>query len=208
MGISMSTEPACRLRLVLASKAPTAVILRRGPSKWFHVLRWDLRDDFLEPGSWFHGRIYEDTCTVSSDGRWMFYLAANFTLSTSQQLGSTAWFALCHPPWLKAVWMEAASATYVARPRVVIADDADFDSAVEVTGMPAGVRLGVGIPSTEPLVADTDSSARDWKGRILFTRGGMIYHRTGRREEVVTDLSSLRPPAERLPQHESLTNDD
>ena len=41
-----------RLHLLFARDAPRAVILRRGPSAWYHVMRWNLLDDTIEHEAW------------------------------------------------------------------------------------------------------------------------------------------------------------
>ena len=59
------TEP-CRLYVLLAGKARAGVILRRGPSKWWRLSRWDTRTDKIEGGQWFHGQMYSERCDFSS----------------------------------------------------------------------------------------------------------------------------------------------
>ena len=68
------TTPPPRLFVVRARKAPFAVVLRRGPSKWYHIIKWDTDKDTFEHGAWFRGRIYEEECALSPDGS----LFANF----------------------------------------------------------------------------------------------------------------------------------
>ncbi len=50
----------CHLFVILARESPTALILRRGPSRWVQLIRWDTLHDTFEPGAWFHGRIYRE----------------------------------------------------------------------------------------------------------------------------------------------------
>lgn len=89
-----STEPA-RFHFLVAKEAPVAVVLRRKPSRMFHVLRWNTRTDSIEHGSWFSGRIHPDESDISFDGEWMIYSA----------LGGRGdeFTGLCHPPHLKTV---------------------------------------------------------------------------------------------------------
>lgn len=86
------TIPPPRLHILAARTEPVAVILRRGPSKWCHVLRYRTDTDELEPGSWFRGRIYQFRCDLSDDGRSMVYLAMG-------DKGQT-WNGVCEPPRL------------------------------------------------------------------------------------------------------------
>ncbi|MFK7883914.1 MAG: hypothetical protein AB8F26_07015, partial [Phycisphaerales bacterium] len=76
-----------------ARTEPVAVILRRGPSDWFHVLRYRTDTDEVEHGSWFRGRIYQLRCDVSDDGHYMVYLAMGARGET--------WNGVCKPPRLK-----------------------------------------------------------------------------------------------------------
>ena len=98
-----STAPA-RLRLLPALAAPIAIILRRKPSKLYHVMLWRTDTDEIEHGSWFRGRIYEDMCDISPDGRWMAYFAIG-----GSSMGPRSWSALCRPPWLRAALYHQAT---------------------------------------------------------------------------------------------------
>jgi len=69
-------QSPCRLHVLFARDADIGVILRRGPSRWVQVIRWDTRYDIFEDGAWFHGRIYEDYCDVSPDGELFVYFAS------------------------------------------------------------------------------------------------------------------------------------
>ena len=84
-----------RLHVLRAHKFPRAVIIRRKPSKCFHIISWDTASDELEYGSWLRGRIYSERCDISWDGRWMVYLAMG-------SRGET-WNGICKPPWLRTV---------------------------------------------------------------------------------------------------------
>ena len=89
-------SPQIRLHLLVAKAAPRIVILRRGPSRVYHVLAWNTETDEIEHGSWFRGHLYVRRCDLSWDGEWLVYFA----------LGPTrehyAWTALSRPPWVKA----------------------------------------------------------------------------------------------------------
>jgi hypothetical protein len=62
--------PAAKQRY---SQSAFAMILRRGPSAWYHLIRWNMREDTFEAGAWFRGRIYEDRCDLSPDGQLFLY---------------------------------------------------------------------------------------------------------------------------------------
>lgn len=86
------TIPPPRLHLIPALSVPVAVILRRKPSKLYHVMLWHTSKDSIEHGSWFRGRLYDGRCDLSPDGRWMVYLA----MGSNGQV----WNGLCNPPSL------------------------------------------------------------------------------------------------------------
>jgi hypothetical protein len=48
-----------RVHPILARKANTAVIIRRGPSKSVCPMLWDRSNDTFKLGQWLRGRIYE-----------------------------------------------------------------------------------------------------------------------------------------------------
>lgn len=93
-------RPAPRLFGIPARDAPVVAVLRRGPSDWSHVGRWDLDTLTYESGAWLHGTIYPQRCDLSPDGRWLcwFGLKAGGRWSA----GST-YVALSRLPWLTAL---------------------------------------------------------------------------------------------------------
>jgi hypothetical protein len=93
-----SRRTTARIFLLCARQAPVVVAIRRKPTRWFHILRWDTRTDQIEHGSWFYGRIYEKRCDLSPDGEWLVYFA-----SAQHASDFPTWTGLCRPPWLKTV---------------------------------------------------------------------------------------------------------
>jgi hypothetical protein len=103
-----NTKPvAARLFLILARKAPVAVIFRRGPSKWVQLIKWNTDTDIFEPGQWFHGRIYERRADLSPDGSFLIYFAQKINRRTMQE-SKYAWTAISRPPYLTALalWLQ------------------------------------------------------------------------------------------------------
>lgn len=90
----MKRTPPPRLSLLTASRAPVALILRRGPSKWVEAIRWDLQTDAFERGEWFYGRIHEGRSDLSPNGELLVYLAAQYGDS-----GKQVWTGISRPPW-------------------------------------------------------------------------------------------------------------
>ena len=101
---AVKAPPPPRLALLQASRAPVAVIIRRGPSKDVEIIRWDLATDAFERGHWFHGRIYEKRSDLSPDGELLVYFASKFTHRTVENAEYThAWTAVSRAPWLTAL---------------------------------------------------------------------------------------------------------
>ena len=89
-----------RVHPILARKANTAVIIRRGPSKSVCTMLWDRTRDTFMPGQWLRGRIYERRCDLSPDGRHFIYFAMNGKWGGPLK-GS--WTAISRAPYLKAL---------------------------------------------------------------------------------------------------------
>jgi hypothetical protein len=93
----MSKVSSTRIFAILASNAPVAVILRRGPSRQVLLIKWNLRNDMLEYGQWFKGRIYERRCDLSPSGDLLIYFAAKY------KKPFLSWTAISKPPYLTAL---------------------------------------------------------------------------------------------------------
>ncbi len=91
----MTPADPARIHLLPAKNANYVVVLRRKPSKQFHVLLWNTKNDEIISGSWFSGKLYPKRCDVSFDGKWMVYLAMGSNGET--------WNGVCRLPWLKTV---------------------------------------------------------------------------------------------------------
>ena len=97
-------EVPARVFGILARNADVAVLLRRGPSKWFQLVRWDTATDTFDPGQWFHGRIYERRCDLSPAGSLLIYFAQKITARSIADRDYTyAWTAVSRPPYFTAL---------------------------------------------------------------------------------------------------------
>lgn len=84
-------------------------VLRRGPSDWSHVGRWDVGRGLWEPGAWIHGNLYPQRCDLSPDGRWLCY----FTLrGTAAWRAGITYVAISRLPWLTALAAWATCGTW------------------------------------------------------------------------------------------------
>lgn len=91
---------APRLHVLLARDKPVGVVIRRGPSKTFCTLLWDLRTDRFAMGQWIRARIYPMRSDLSPDGRYLVYFALNGRWQ-SETRGS--YTAISRAPYLKAI---------------------------------------------------------------------------------------------------------
>ena len=89
----MMKEIPAGIHLLPAKGSPYVAVIRRKPSKVFHIIRWNTQDDCLEYGSWFNGKLYPQRCDISFDGKWMVYLAMGGRGNT--------WNGVCLLPRLK-----------------------------------------------------------------------------------------------------------
>ena len=111
-GVRISSCPPCRLSFVFARSAPVVVVLRRGPSQWVEVIKWNTRDDSFEHGHWFHGRIYEGRCGLSPDGRLLVYFAMKAGCVDRSAGYEQTFTAVSRPPYLTALAMWPTGGTY------------------------------------------------------------------------------------------------
>src|SRR5438034_6764703 len=102
MPIASKQRDSGRLFVIMARESKTAIIFRRGPSRWVQLIRWYTETDTFEPGQWFRGRIYAERCDLSPNGEHLIYFAAKpQNWRTREQLVS--WTAVSRPPYLTAV---------------------------------------------------------------------------------------------------------
>lgn len=99
---SKNPVPA-RLFVLLAREAPVGVILRRGPSDWVQMIHWDTKKDIFTPGQWFHGRIYEQKCDLSPNGKYFAYCAYKHGNHKEHPDYGDRWTAVSKPPYFTAL---------------------------------------------------------------------------------------------------------
>jgi hypothetical protein len=101
--------PGPRLFGIPATAAPIVAVLRRGPSAWSHVGRWDVARGIYEPGAWIRANLHPQRCDLSPDGRWLCY----FTLKgQSRWKAGWTYIALSRLPWLTALAAWGTSGTW------------------------------------------------------------------------------------------------
>ena len=70
---------AATLHGLVAQRAPTVVVLRRGPTRHTRLVRWNLRDDSLDLGQWLVGELERGACGLSPNGELLVYTARKAT---------------------------------------------------------------------------------------------------------------------------------
>lgn len=102
----------CRLFVYLARDAPVGVIIRRGPSDWVRLSRWQTDVDTIQHGQWMHARVYERRCDLSPNGE----LFVAFVRGRPEEPGPNrdTWIALSRPPWFSALAHWVVGGTYCA----------------------------------------------------------------------------------------------
>lgn len=94
---ALANPNRARLFAIVAREARRAVVFRRGPTRKTRLFVWNLRDDTLEGGQWFFGRIYERRGDLSPDGELLSYFAAKFVKPYD------TWTAISRPPYFTAL---------------------------------------------------------------------------------------------------------
>ena len=88
-----------RLFGIAALRADIVAVIRRGPSDWCHVGRWDVGQLAYEPGSWFKGKLFPQRCDLSPDGQWLGYMAYKGNPNEFPD----SYLAVSRLPWLNAL---------------------------------------------------------------------------------------------------------
>jgi hypothetical protein len=197
----------CRLFVIPARDAPVAIILRRGPSKWWHVIRWHMDTDTFEPGAWFHGRIYEERCDLSPDGQLMVYMCHGGAYRPDY---SHAWTAVSRAPWLYALALWPWGTTYggggrfIDKRSLILHVGRGYDESTHPDHPARGLKIVEGGAEYHQSTAEADGSdwsGRDHKGLLIYSRSGKLFRRnsTGHDHEIA-DFNGLRPDPQPAPE--------
>ena len=213
----MKMPPPCRLFVIQAREQPVALILRRGPSRWWHLIRWRTDDDTFEHGAWFHGRIYEDRCDLSPDGELLLYFALQGSRWQTDYKGT--WTAVSRVPWLHALvlWPQGdtwgGGGRFVGKREVVIAGQhAVTHPSHPLVGLkvraPAGPlwptrgflgSVAMGRPKEADEIEGAYWTGRDLAGNLIYTRDGGVFRRRDGEDVPLADFNGLTPDPQPAP---------
>ncbi len=200
-----------RLHVIFAREAHEAVIFRRGPAAWYHVIRWDTRHDKFYPGAWIRGRIYPERCDLSPDGT----LLLTF-IHQGNKVGTTythAWNAVSRSPWLEALglWPQGStwggggrftdnqSITLRCCPTEAHAEHPGKGLKVSFSGL-AVTRADLHGSNGE--VAGVPWSGRDQNGRLIYAQEGklMLKRSAAEGDLCLADFNGTKPDPQPAPE--------
>ncbi|PLP97268.1 hypothetical protein CYJ10_28575 [Cupriavidus pauculus] len=101
--------PPARIHILMARDAQTAVVIRRGPTRWTALIGWNRKRDTFEVGQWFNARIFDRRSDLSPDGRFLIYFALNGKWKSEVK---GAYTAISRAPYLKAETLLAKGDTW------------------------------------------------------------------------------------------------
>jgi hypothetical protein len=168
-----------------ATGADVVAVLRRGPSGWCHVGRWDIAARRYEPGSWLHGTLYPQRCDLSADGRYLCYFALKG--DSTWELGAT-YIAISRLPWLTALAAWRTSGTWT-RGAHFVAEAGRCDLGPPDAGDASGLRDRYGLAMTEAAAYPVERR-RGWRE----TPDAPARAATDRWEERGTDEVAMARP--------------
>ncbi|MEX0750180.1 MAG: hypothetical protein WD359_05165, partial [Dehalococcoidia bacterium] len=193
------TESPCRLYVYMASQAPVAVVLRRGPSAWSRLSLWHTESDTFEHGQW-HGRVYPRRCDVSPDGSLFAYFIHKATGGPDVSVDS--WAAVSRPPFFTSLALWAVGTTYFAG-GLFIDNDTLFmswitDEQPDIGALPSWLKMTKELPHISRTPEWTDQTVHF--NRLLrdgWTPAGPIDEpkTTWERRQPAGDITLVRAPA-------------
>lgn len=95
-----TTSFPARVYVLFAREADYAIIIRRGPAKKVCTIGWNRENDTFTLGQWLYGRIYEERCDISPDGKHFIYFAWKDNLGSET---GEVFTAISRVPYLKAI---------------------------------------------------------------------------------------------------------
>jgi hypothetical protein len=192
-----------RLFIIFAKCAHEAVIFRRGPASWYHIIRWNTEDDTFYRGAWFKGRIYPERCDLSPDGELLLYSAHQGSRLRTNY--TDAWTGISRNPWLTAIGLWPQGTTYGGGGRFTDKRSATIRGQANAhpDHLGAGFSITFGdVPyhASSEEVDGAEWSGRDQNRRLVFTQNGLWMHRNAPGEDICpSDLNGYTPDPKPAP---------
>jgi hypothetical protein len=194
-----------RLFVIPARDESVAVVLRRGPAKWYHLILWDTRRDTFTHGAWIKGRIYEHSCDLSPDGQLFVYSVLQGSRAGTKF--THAWTAISRPPWLFALVLWPQGTTYFGGGKFTAARSLWGKTSAGTHPefpFPRG-RLEIAnqpppAPQERPSVEDADWAGYDHRGNVVYSKGDLLFRRTKSEDIPIADFSELTPNPQPAPE--------
>ncbi len=205
-----SSVVTSRIHIEFSSASPMAAILRRGPSNWVRLLAWNTLTDVVEPGAWFHGRIYEDGCSVSPDEKLFAYFATKYNGPKTRGV-DYAWTAVSKLPWLTALALWPQSDTWSGRAKfaddkTLIIDCACWKSLKTGDRLPKGFTVHprwIGRAAPSQCLPSTPRSIASFDGTEGIDQAGRRFNYVDghlkRDGQEIVDLDGMLPDPQRAP---------
>ncbi|MFZ6722800.1 hypothetical protein [Undibacterium sp. Ji49W] len=196
----MSTPaPSPRLFVIFAKDAHVAAIFARGPTNWFHVIRWDTRNDTFESGAWIRGRIYPERCDLSPDGELLVYFVHNGRRSRTSY--TSAWTGVSRLPWLYALGLWPQGDTWGGGGNFKTNRKISLSAAKGTPPHPEHIPHGLEVvyegsirKASSNEVAGAEWSGQDQEKRLIFTANGKVYwQRDEKTVQVLADFNDDKP---------------
>jgi len=189
-------KPAPRLFVVMATAAPVAVVIRRGPASWAQLTLWNTEQDVFTEGAWFRGRISGEKCDLSPDGKLFVYAA--YKGSRFRTSYTESWTAVSRPPWLHALALWPIGTTYggggrfTDNRRLILrgAGKAHVDHPARGLDIIGGVAERH--RSTEELEG-AQWTGRDQHNRLVFAARGCIFARMAGEDRLLANFNTQLP---------------
>ena len=202
-----STPP--RITVLFARDAFEAVIFRRGPSRWFQLIRWNTRHDQFHDGAWIRGRIYPERCDLSPDGRLLLY----FVLQPQKGFTSygDSWTGVSRAPWLTALGLWREGGTWGGGGRFL--DNrtiALYSNMGDMAAHPDHPGVGLTLSRDDSIrrrkpqkeLPDAEWSGRDQQNRLVYAKDGRLILRNkadGTQDVCLVDLNDRMPDPQPAP---------
>lgn len=194
-----------RLFVICAREADVAVIIRRGPSAWAHVIKWDMAHDTFDHGAWIRGRIYAEKCDLSPDGAlFLYFVHDGKRWSTTY---TSAWSGVSRLPWLSALGLWPNGSTYggggrfVGDRHIVLRFGSQVAAHAGHPGKGLKVDFGnAGLHASTGEVEGAQWSGRDRHGALIYAKDGMLYRRSAKQKNaMLADFNGMTPDPQPAP---------